>query len=445
MSNIFKNLKKPSFAGINSFLKNTSIVGFNTMLHRLMGYVREIFMIAWMGTSAATDAIVMATRIPGLLRKISTEGVMNDALLPLVTDLEKKNYKTAITNLINKIIVIFVFAFLISFVIQTIFAKEILAIIAPGLLDKPEQLHWFMKYIPFTSVTVTLFFLFGIFSSMLNCKNQFFWPSFAPTVWNIVLIGCFACGYYLDLDWAYVGPMWLSATAIQVLIVFFPYLRLKIPFKITKDKASEGVLKTFFKVFFPIMFSASISQINSAILIAMTSLLPIGNTTVLYRTEKLLQIPISLIIAINITLLPTLTHNKENQQKISKYALTMNAMIFIPVTIAFFYFSHQISSLIFQWGKCTPEDIAKIANLLKTYSFAIPAILLVRTLPVFFFANKEVKIPAIGAFVQTALNVSICVVLMKNYQLMAFAYASIISTWVNVIFLAIMMKKRKYI
>lgn len=430
---------------IFKFLKSTSVVGINTLISRFAGYIREIFLSAWMGTSAATDALIIATRIPGLLRKISTEGSLNGALIPLIADLDKKHGKTTITNLINKIIIIFVAAFIVIFVLETFFSKQVLSALAPGILECPDRLKWYMKYIPFMSISVIFFFLFGIFSSILNYQGEFFWSSLGPAVWNVCLIIFMSIGYYFNLSWKYMGPIWLIATIAQMFVVLIPYLKLKIPFRITKDTASKGVLKTFFKHFFPIMFSASISQINSIILIALTSFLPSGNTTILHRAERLLQIPIGLIIALNTTLLPTLSQNKNDQKNITKYALIMSAIIFVPISIVFFFWSLPISSIIYKYGKCTQIDIEQIAHVLKIYSLGIPAFLLVRIIPVFFFAKKEVRIPTIGSFMQTAINITICVSLMKTHQISAFAYAAIISTWVNVIFLGAMMIKKKYL
>ncbi len=432
------------FSLFNLF-KNTSIVTLSTVISRLAGYVREILLAAWMGTSAATDALIVATRIPTLLRKISTEGALNGALLPLIQDLEKKHHKRTINNLINKIILIFSAFFVVFFIFESNFSKQILSILAPGILESTERLYWFNKFIPFTSLTVLLFFLYAIFSALLNHNNKFFWPAIAPTFWNLTLIILIFFAQHYNYDYSILGPIFLIAPLVQLLVVIIPYLKLNIPFKIVKDHESKGVLKQFFKSFLPVMFSASVTQINSVILIAFSSFLPSGNTTILHRSERLLQVPIGIMIALSTTLLPELTHNKEYHKKIIRSSIAVCAAVFIPISLIFFFFNLPLVKLIFNYGKCANSDLLKIAEMLKIYSFGIPAFLLIRILPICFFAMKDVKVPTNGATLHTVLNLASTIFLMKKYQLLGFAYAGLISSWAHVLFLLFFLIKKKYV
>jgi len=431
----------------SKLLKNTSIVGIGTIISRVAGYTREIFMNAWMGTSGATDAIIVATRIPTLLRKISTEGSLNGVLIPLIDDLEKKQHTHVVTNLINKIISIFSFAFILFFLFETFFPQASLLLLAPGILNAPERLYWFLKFIPFTSLCILFFFLSGLFSAVLNYNQKFFIPAIAPAFWNLTLVGFIAFAQYTKMDYSILGPAFLCATIAQACVTLVPYLKLGIGFKTKKDKESKEVLKTFFKNFFPVMFSASIAQINSLIVIILTSFLPEGNTTYLYRAERLLQIPIGLILALSTTLLPTLTrtHDKEDSKKIIRSSLAICAVVFIPMSIAFFTSSHKLVDLVFNYGKCTQHDVLCIAELLKIFAFGVPAFLLIRIMPIFFFARKQINVTTKGAVIHTTASIILSVLFMYQYNAIGLAWASVAASWLHVIWLTINLVKHKYV
>ncbi len=432
---------------IIKLLKSTSIVGLGTIISRIAGYGREIVMNAWMGTSAVSDAIIVATRIPTLLRKVSTEGSLNGVLIPLIDDLEKKHHKQVITNLINKIIMIFSCVFIGFFLFETFFPRASLLMLAPGILHTPERLHWFLKFIPFTSLSILFFFLSGIFSALLNYNQKFFIPAIAPMFWNITLLVFILFAQYRKMDYLIIGPAFLIATIIQALVTFWQYRKLEITFSIKKDKESKEILKTFFKNFFPVMFSASIAQINSVIVIILTSFLAQGATTYLYRSERLLQIPISLILALSTTLLPTLTrtHDKDDSKKIIRSSLLICAVIFIPISFIFFTSSLPLTKIVFNYGKCTHADLVAIADLLKVYSFGVPAFLLIRIMPIFFFARKQISVTTKGATIHTISSIVLSIIFMQQYQAIGLAWASVFASWLHVMWLTFNLIKHKYV
>jgi putative peptidoglycan lipid II flippase len=314
------------------------------------------------------------------------------------------------------------------------------------MLNNEETLSWFLKFIPYTSLSIIFFFFFGLFSSVLNAFEKFFWASIAPAVWNIAQITMIGYAFIFDLDYIFIGPILLIAAAIQTLITLVPYMNLKIGFKKnTHDKKHKEeatkTLKMFYKNFLPIMFGSSVWQINSLISIALTSYLANGSITVLFRAERLLQVPLAIIIAFNTILLPTLTNEKKAEKTILNISFLLSALVFIPISLAFYFWSFEISELVFHRGKCTIEAVTRIAHILQIFSYGIPAFLLLKILPTFFFAKKQVKYTTRSAIIQTVLNISISLIFMWKYDVDALAFASVISSWANVLYLLFNLKK----
>ena len=63
-------------------LKNISVVATATVVSRVLGLVREIFIAAAFGTSALNSAFVSAFTLPNLFRRLLGEGALTAAFVP---------------------------------------------------------------------------------------------------------------------------------------------------------------------------------------------------------------------------------------------------------------------------------------------------------------------------------------------------------------------------
>src|SRR3990172_724228 len=66
-----------------SLLKNFATVGGATASSRVLGFVRDIFIAAALGTGPVADAFFVAFRFPNLFRRLFAEGAFNSAFVPL--------------------------------------------------------------------------------------------------------------------------------------------------------------------------------------------------------------------------------------------------------------------------------------------------------------------------------------------------------------------------
>ncbi len=407
--------------------KNSFIIAAGTMISRALGYIRESLIAAYLGTGSVSDALIISTRIPTLFRKIASEGPFNSVLIPFIKKISKENSAAFVNAFLKKILIIFSAFLALIILFQMFFAEYILAILSPGTLQNKDQLNWFLKFIPFMSCTIIFYFFNGFFSAILNYNKKFFWPAFASVFWNIAIIILIFTAQKFNYNMEFIGAIFLIASIIQAISTLIPYLKLNIK----SEKAdNKKTIQNFFKQFFPIIFSTSVSQINTIILLSLASILPTGNITALHRSDRILQIPISLIIALNTSLLTTLIHFQDKEKYLKKVIILSITLISLPITLLFYFFNFEIAAFIFHHGKNTVKDISKISDLIKIYSFGIPAFLLIKVMPTFFFAQNKTKVAARGALIQTILSVFFSLILINKYSINAFAYASIIS-WIG--------------
>ena len=65
-----------------NLLKSTGTFGFFTIISRLLGYLRDIFIAIFLGTGVLADVFFVAFRIPNTFRRLFSEGTFNAAFVP---------------------------------------------------------------------------------------------------------------------------------------------------------------------------------------------------------------------------------------------------------------------------------------------------------------------------------------------------------------------------
>ena len=78
-----------------NLVKSTGTFGFYTIISRILGYLRDVLIAIFLGTSFLADAFFVAFRIPNTFRRLFAEGTFNAAFVPSYTaELVKKNSKS---------------------------------------------------------------------------------------------------------------------------------------------------------------------------------------------------------------------------------------------------------------------------------------------------------------------------------------------------------------
>ena len=74
-----------------NLLSSTSVFSFYTLLSRILGYLRDILIAIFLGTSIYADAFFVAFRLPNTFRRLFAEGTFNAAFIPSYATEKLKN------------------------------------------------------------------------------------------------------------------------------------------------------------------------------------------------------------------------------------------------------------------------------------------------------------------------------------------------------------------
>ena len=168
-----------------NLIASTSTFSFFTLISRVLGYIRDILIAIFLGTSLFADAFFVAFRLPNTFRRLFAEGTFNAAFIPsyagaLTEDKEKADHFAR--NVFNLLFIILLFLVLIA----EIFMPQLIYLIAPGFYKDPEKLKLAVNLSKITLPFLFFICLASFFSAILNSYNKFAVAAAAPIILNVI-------------------------------------------------------------------------------------------------------------------------------------------------------------------------------------------------------------------------------------------------------------------
>lgn len=424
---------------MKSFLKSTLIMSFGTLLSRISGFVRDIFIAKYLGNGFYSDIFFMAFRIPNFFRKIFAEGAFNSAFTPIFASGIEYHGKEKMLIFARNIYSILLYVLLIFTLVAEIAMPILMYILAPGYLEDEQKFKLVVFLTRITFPYLIFISLVSLMSGILNTFNKFFVVSIMPVILNFVIVA-FAIIFRTadELKIATALSYAISvAGVVQFVFIFICSLKEKI-FLYPVFPRITPTAKKFFSKFSDSFLASGIMQVNSICDSIFASLIA-GAVSTLYYADRVSQFPLSIIgTAIGITILPSLSKslskkgNKEEAQELQENSLFLSSFLGIPAAFALFSMSNLIVEILFQRGQFTAENTIQVANALKIYSIALPFFIFSKILQTVFYAKKDTRTPMKNSLYCLCINacLSLCLVFFigANGIAMATTVAAIFST-----------------
>ncbi len=429
-----------------NLVKSTGTFGFYTIISRLLGYLRDILIAIFLGTSFVADAFFVAFRIPNTFRRLFAEGTFNAAFVPSYSsELVKSKLKS--NKFANEIFNLLFLGLLFLVLLAEIFMPAFVKLIAPGFVENNEKIT---IAIDLTRITFPFLFfvsLASFFAAILNSYNRFAAASAAPIILNLVLIGVLFFGnylgdrivYYLSYGVSFAG--FLQLAFLYKFVRKFESFRFKFKFKINNK------VKNFFKKLLPSIFSSGVTQINILVGTIIASF-QASAVSYLYYADRIYQINLAIAgIAIGVVVLPQLSKHVYMKKKnkiilIQNKALELSMFLSLPAAVALFVGSEEIISALFGYGSFNIDAVVNSAKALYYFGLGLPAFAMIKVFSTFFFANNNTKTPFYISLISVILNICISLYYFKSIGFIIIPLATSISSWFNAIVLFIFLRNK---
>ena len=427
-----------------NIVKSTGTFGFYTIISRLLGYLRDVLIAIFLGTSLLADVFFVAFRIPNTFRRLFAEGTFNAAFVPSYTsELLKSKKKSQIFA--NHVFNILLFSLFFLVLVIELFMPLFVSLIAPGFTRDTDKMELAITLTRITFPFLMVVSLSSFFGAILNSHNKFAAASAAPIILNIVLISILFFGNYLNDDLIYFLSWGVSIAGLLQLIFLYKFVKkfylIKLDFKI---KITDKV-KFFFKKLLPSIFSSGVTQINVLVGTIIASFQS-SAVSYLYYADRIYQINLAIAgIAIGVVVLPQLSKYNHQKKKakislIQNKALELSMFLSVPASVALVLGSEQIISALFGYGSFIENSVLNSSNALYYFGLGLPAFALIKVFSTFFFANQDTKTPFYISLASVILNILISVYFFKDIGFIIIPIATTISSWFNSMILFIFLK-----
>jgi len=429
-----------------NLIASTSTFGFFTLISRILGYVRDILIAIFLGTSLFADAFFVAFRLPNTFRRLFAEGTFNAAFIPSYAGELAKN-KTQADNFAKNVFNLLFIILLFFVLVAEIFMPQLIFIIAPGFYKDPEKLKLAVDLSRITFPFLFFICLASFFSAILNSYNKFAAAAAAPIILNVILIGSLFFSKWLNISDVLVLSYAVSFAGFLQLIILFFFVRkhfkpsLNINIKISKK------IKFFFSKLLPSIFSSGVTQVNILVGTIIASF-QAGAVSYLYYADRVYQINLAIAgIAVGTVMLPELSKyvkvkNTKRIIDLQNRALELCLFLSIPAATALVLASEEIITSLFGYGSFDYKSVTNTALALTFFAFGVPAFSILKIFSNFFFARNDTKTPFYLSVFSVALNIAISISFFSRLGFVIIPVATSISSWINVIMHYYFIKKR---
>jgi putative peptidoglycan lipid II flippase len=392
-----------------------------TLLSRVLGLVRDIVFARFFGAEAVMDAFFVAFKIPNIFRRFFAEGAFSQAFVPVFAEVDEQGSRDEVRELIDRTAgtlgtVLFVFT-----AVGVVAAPVLIALFAPGFLGDEGRTRYDLAvgmlrltfpYLLFISLT-------ALAGAILNTYRQFGVPAFAPVLLNVVLI--------LFAAWVAPGAREpglalaagvFAAGAVQLLFMLPFLLRIRLMPR-PKWGWNHPRVRRVITLMAPIIFGASVAQINILFDTLIASFLATGSISWLYYSDRLMEFPLGVFgIALATVILPRLSrqHATESPAEFAatvNWALRLVFLIALPAAAGLATLAGPILTTIFAGGEFGADDVQMATLSLLAYSLGLPGFILIKVLAPGYFARQDTRTPVrigvIALLVNMVLNVLIVV------------------------------------
>jgi putative peptidoglycan lipid II flippase len=441
-----------------NLLKATGTIGGLTLVSRVLGMIRDMLMARYVGAGLASDAFLIAWRLPNLFRALFAEGAFAAVFVPLfnrkMSEAEKAEAGSGLATAVTFAgqILSVLFPFLVLFTLLMMIATgPIVWAMTGGFPDGgPVKFALASHLTQITFPYLALISMVSLLGGILNSLARFWVNAAAPVLLNICMIVALLF-FHGDSQLATAETQAIAVTisgAMQLLWLIWSCRRAGVILKLALPRLTPDV-KNMLLLIGPAAIGQGAIQLNLVISTSLAArFLNEGAVSYLYYADRLNQLPLGLLgIGIGTAILPTLSRqigsgNVAQASHTQNRALELAFFLAIPAAVALVVSATPLVRGIFQHGAFTAADTIGTAQTLAAFSLGVPAYVLIKILTPGFYARQDTKTPLRIALYAMLINLIGNLTLIWQLGYVGVAIATAISAWANVIMLYASLHKR---
>lgn len=424
-----------------------------TFIARGTNFIRDLLFASVLGAGVYSDAFLTPLKLMSVLKSFFSDGPLGAVLVPaFINKNEQNERKIFAANILSSLIIITTIIVLLSILFAPIIIKLLMWSSAKTnpekILLSTYLLRLMLPYCIFVSIS-------SFIACLFQTKHKAWAFNIIALIVNCALIGGAWFAKNNNIETTQV-PTLLSAiltfsAIIQIILLLILAKLNKIEVSLGKEFYLKERIKNFAeltKKFIPIVLSGCIDRTSSMISIVFANGIP-GLYSCMHYANKIVHIPMYVIgTSMSAVFLPEMSTaiqegNDEKVNFMQNRVIEFLIVLCLPVTLLHFIFSEEIVMNIFYRGKFTMENVLKTAEMLRIFSFSIPAMILSQTFTTGFFARQDTKTPMKIALFCFSINIIANLVCIKFFNRVEVALINNIMLWLDCTILFYVLCRKK--
>ena len=415
-------------------LRGFVTVGGWTMASRVLGFVRDILIAAYLGAGPVAEAFVVAFSLPNMFRRFFAEGAFNMAFVPMFSKKAETGEgaldfaRDAMSGLAT---------ILIGLSVLAQFAMPWLVLAMASGFAGDERFGLAVGFGRIAFPYILFISLAALLSGVLNSLGRFAAAAAAPVLLNVILSGAMIWARTAGLD---VGQTLVWAVPVggvaQLALVWVAAARAGYRLVPRRPRMTPE-LKRLAAIAAPAALAGGVVQVNLLVGRQVASFYE-GSIQYLNLADRLYQLPLGVVaIAIGVVLLPELSRRlaagddaggRDALGRAGEFALLLT----LPAAVALIVIPEPLVSVLFQRGRFSAQDAQATALVVAIYGLGLPAFVMQKVLQPLFFARENTRSPFRYALVAMLINAALAVGLAPAIGYLAAALATSTAGWAMV-------------
>ena len=416
---------------VQTAAKTAILMAVLLLCSKLIGFVREMVMAAFFGTSYITDAYVMAQSIPNMLF-LGIFGAVATAYIPLLSDYMEKGSQEEGNSFTSRVINILLLISALSALVGLFFSDQLTALMAKGFTGETAILT--SRYLKITFTYTVFSAAAGILEAYLQYKKTFIPQIIIGYSQSAILIVTIIVSAYTDCYFLVFG----------LLIAYI--VRLGLMYMVARKKEYQYSLRggSYGKVFrqivplaIPVFIGHTTSQINMFVDKYLASSLVTGSVAALNYANLLNSTIMTLSTAIiNTIIYPRIAQanasgNRDSAVSMSQTGVSLTILIALPFSMGAICYSSEIVQIIFERGAFDITATELTCGAYRFYSVGMVFMALNTLLTSIYYSLKDTRRPMYFAAVSVVVNIAVNLLLVGSMQQRGLALATSIAAIVN--------------
>lgn len=383
--------ERPAAGVQQGILRAATIIFLGNILSRVVGFVRDIVIAAFFGTSTQLTGYITALKVQTSVYDLLVSGVISAAFIPVFSELRDRRVEFG--RVASSVLTATVGVMLVATVLTEVFAAPIVAVLA----QRHDVAQAAEPALRLMAPAVVFLGVSGVLTAMLYAKQRFIYPAFTPVIFNLGIVSC-AVVLHRALDYRALAVGVLLGAAGQVLLQFngLQGIRLRALF----DR-HDPYVRRIGRLYLPVALGLIVTQAQVYLDLALQNSTGPRSADYLYYATRIYQLPLGFVAtAMSLASLPTLSvlTGQAYKETLTR-GLKIVALLIAPAVVVLAVLATPIITLSLRHGSYSAADVG---NTVAGMQYYLPGLLfaaLDQLLIFAFYARNDTKTPVLVGLV----------------------------------------------